>query len=415
MSHVEAVTRSEVDPDTGQRVGQGLRIVAAGFIIQLVLWGGYYSFGAFLVPMSEDLGESRAQIAAVYTLVTLVFGVGSVLSGSLTDRWGPRKVITTCTVLAAIGYALMSFVTQAWHAHFALGLLTGIGLTGSYVPVTSTVARWFEGRRGTMMGVVIAGNAVGAMTGPALMGMLLDAVGWRHAYLLLAGVLALACLPAARFMRSPTAVEQANDSTVPTIVGEAASLASSRRRLRGSATFWTLCVVWAIHGAVGTGLMVHYYAHMESRGAELRTISLVLAVLGATGIIGGLAGGLVGDRVSPARALAAGYLFCATAVVLLLMASGTGVFLAVSLLFGLGWFGIGVLVPLVAATSVEHAQLGKALGWLELLWAVGAGIGPTVMGWFYDRNGDYSVGLWLLLALALLAAPLSLLLRRQPA
>ena len=49
--------------------------MAAGFLIQLVLWGGFYSFGVFLVPMSDDLGESRARIAAVYTVVTLVFGL----------------------------------------------------------------------------------------------------------------------------------------------------------------------------------------------------------------------------------------------------------------------------------------------------------------------------------------------------
>jgi MFS family permease len=90
--------------------------VAAGFLIQLVLWGGLYSFGVFRMPMSDDQGESRARIAAVYTVVALVFGLGSVIWGNLTDRWGPRQVVTMCSLLAATGYALIFFVSQSWHA-----------------------------------------------------------------------------------------------------------------------------------------------------------------------------------------------------------------------------------------------------------------------------------------------------------
>ena len=339
------------------------------------------------------------------------------ISGSLTDRWGPRRVITICSLLAATGYALMFFVSQSWHAYLSLGVLTGIGLTGSYVPVTSTVARWFRGQRGMMMGVVIAGNAVGAMTGPPLIGMLIDAVGWRWSYLLLSGVIVLFCLPAARVMRSPAASEapwEATDGPSAPLGSDALTPPSTSGRLLGSPAFWTLCTVWALHGAVGTGLMVHYSAHMESVGTELRIASLVLAVLGAMGIVGGLFGGFVGDKGDPNAALAAGYLLCAGAVALLLVASGTSVFLSVSVLLGLGWFGIGVLVPLVAATLVEGARLGKALGWLELLWAVGAGLGPAAMGWVYDRDGDYLAGLWLLLLLALVAAVLSLTLKYNP-
>lgn len=413
MSQAEAISTS--DAGRARPGSPALRVVAAGFIIQLVLWGGFYAFGVFLVPMSDDLGESRTRIAAVYTVVTLVFGIGSVISGTLTDKWGPRRVISICSVLAATGYALMFFVGQSWHAYLSLGVLTGIGLTGSYVPVTSTVARWFSGQRGMMMGIVIAGNAVGAMTGPPLMGMLIDAVGWRPSYVLLSAVILLTCLPAAQFMRSPSASEAPSAEVSATADVPSSRGTSTQPRPKGrlfsSKAFWTLCTVWALHGAVGTGLMVHYSAHMAAQGTEVRTVSLVLAVLGAMGIVGGLAGGFVGDRVVPTRALAAGFLLCSGSVALLLVASGTSVFLSVSVLLGVGWFGLGVLVPYVAATLVENAQLGKALGWLELLWAVGAGLGPAAMGWVYDRNGDYAVGLWLLLGLALVATALSLTLK----
>lgn len=381
-----------------------LGVVASGFIIQCVLWGGFYSFGVFLVPMANDLGESRAGIAAVYTMVTLVFGLGSVVAGTLSDRFGPQRVIATCSALAATGYALMALITEPWHAYIALGLFTGIGLTGGYVPVTSTVARWFTAQRGMMLGVVIAGNAVGAMIGPPLLGWLIDGSGWRFAYALLAIAIVLTCLPAARVMRTPSFDDAVPDEPSEAGRGHVAPVrAGPAGRTLVTAAFVALCALWTLHGAVGTGLMVHFAALMESAGAELPTISLVLGLLGALGIVGGLAGGALGDKVHQGRAIAVGFLLCGAAVLLLIVSSSSTAFVAVAVMLGLAWFAIGVLVPLVAARLVPVGQLGRALGWLELLWAVGAGAGPTVLGWIYDRNGDYGAGLWLLLVLSAIA------------
>jgi MFS transporter, OFA family, oxalate/formate antiporter len=359
-------------------------VVIAGFLIQMVTWGGFYSFGVFLLPVAEALDRPRGEVSAAYSVTSFVFGIGSVVSGWLVDRYGPRRVIAVCCTVGAAGFALMSLATESWHAVVALGILGGIGLTGSYVPVTSTVARWFDARRGTMLGIVIAGNAVGGLLGPMLATAAIAGQGWRGAYVSMGIVLGVVALAGAVFLNHPPGGNSGEPAADAAAVGGAGSL-----RQMG---FILLCVAWAVHGLVGTGFLAHYLPHMLGRGIESGAAPLILSVAGGLGIVGGAVGGVVGDRLGSVRALCGGLALLAGAFALLLLADGAGAFWLVSVLFGLGWFGVGVLVPLVATQLVPANQLGKALGLLELVWAVGAGVGAALLGWVFDLTASYFLG-----------------------
>ncbi len=231
----------------------------------------------------------------------------------------------------------------------------------------------------------------------------MESYGWRTAYLLTGLVVGALCIPAAQLMRRPAA----GSSPAATRPGPA----EQGVRLSRSPRFWVLALVWCIHGAVGAGLIVHYFAHILSFGHRAAVASAVVATLGAVGVIGGLLGGAVGDWLGSTRALVAGYLLTAVALLLLTVSETTAAFITVSVLFGLAWFGVGVLVPLVAASLFGTRQLGSVLGLLELTWALGGAAGPALLGWMYDLHGTYMHAWGWLLGLAVVATSLATLLR----
>jgi len=122
----------------------GYTIIAASFIIQALAWGISNSFGVFFAPLLNEFGWTRATISGAASLCFLVYGVTSILMGTLNDRYGPRLIMTGCGLFLGIGFLLMSGIHSVWHLYLFYGLIVGVGLSGTDVVLLSTMARWFE-------------------------------------------------------------------------------------------------------------------------------------------------------------------------------------------------------------------------------------------------------------------------------
>src|SRR6185436_7694842 len=115
--------------------------------------------------------------------------------------FGPRMVLTICGVLIGCGYLLMSQVTAVWHLYLFYGVIVGAGLGGTFVPLTSTTARWFVARRGIMTGIVTAGIGVGTFVGPPVASWLITIYSWRTSYIILGSIVLVGTASAAQFLR----------------------------------------------------------------------------------------------------------------------------------------------------------------------------------------------------------------------
>ena len=106
-------------------------------------------------------------------------------------------------LLYGIGYGLISAVDEPWQLVALFGIFIGLGLSTHDVVTLSTIARWFERRRGTMTGVVKVGTATGQMVLPPLTAFLMVGLGWRNAVLALGVAAAVLLLAAALSMKRP--------------------------------------------------------------------------------------------------------------------------------------------------------------------------------------------------------------------
>jgi MFS transporter, OFA family, oxalate/formate antiporter len=187
---MEAVLSSNA-ARSNPRIFYGWFVVAAAFAVTFVGFGSAYTFSAFVESLQKDFAASRGSVSLVFSLAGfLYFGLG-IVSGPLADRWGSRRLAVVGMVLIGIGLAAASAARSLTEVYAAYGLGVGLGVGCSYVPAVGAVQRWFVRRRGFASGLAVSGIGVGTLVMPPLASLLIEALGWRNAYLVLGGLAAV--------------------------------------------------------------------------------------------------------------------------------------------------------------------------------------------------------------------------------
>jgi MFS family permease len=152
--------------------------------------------------MIRTLGFGRAAVGSIYNFYLIVYISISPFTGYLTDRFGARRVITTCLLILSLGIFFMGTVSSLWPACFFFAI-AGLGATGMWAPVVALVQRWVAiKRRGITLGVVSTGFGLGLATMGAVFPWVVDHFNWRYAWYFLGGM-ALVLVPLnALFLKS---------------------------------------------------------------------------------------------------------------------------------------------------------------------------------------------------------------------
>ncbi|TVR66318.1 MAG: MFS transporter [Spirochaetaceae bacterium] len=390
----------------------GYTVVAASFIIQGTIVGAIFTYGVFFDALQADLGWSRAVIAAGSSLTSLVMGIGAMVFGRLTDLTGPRRILSATGVLITLGYLLMSRITAPWHLLLVYPLFVGVAFAGHDVVTLSTVARWFDRRRGRMSAIVKAGTGLGQVIGPAVAAVLIAAFGWRTAYLWIAAVTGPLVFLAARCVhRSPDATGVPHGdlpiappgSPAEPAVGVAPPPASARQMMRRP-EFRRLGIAQGVVFFCAPTIIVHIVPYATDMGIDRTLAAGVLSVLGGVSIAGRLLMGSVIDRVGGRIAILGCHAIMLLAFILLQFADNAPMLYLFAIVYGFAHGGLFTAVsPLVAELFGMRAH-GLLYGTVIFIGTIAGAIGPTVAGAIYDLTGSYRPAFLLLIVLVLVAA-----------
>ena len=173
------------------------------------MWVVYYAFGVFFKPVLNEFGWTKTTTSGAFSLALMINGLLAIVMGGLTDKFGPRIVVTLCGLLLGLGFFLMSKISAVWQLYLFYGILVGAGMSGSFIPLLSTVARWFLKRRNIMTGITASGTGMGALIGPPVAVRLISIYGWRVSYALIGSIILLIVVLSAQLIkRDPTQVGQ---------------------------------------------------------------------------------------------------------------------------------------------------------------------------------------------------------------
>src|SRR5262245_47438045 len=166
----------------GGRFFYGWIIVGILFFISLIDGGFTYIFSAFLKPLSQEFGWTRAETAGAFSLYLLAAGFSLPFWGWLADHRGVRLVFLVSAFIDGLALVLLSQI-RSLAAFYTLYFLLGIGLGGiGPVTVGKVVSQWFVAKRGRAMGVALIGAGLGGLVLVPLTGFLIEEFNWRVAF-----------------------------------------------------------------------------------------------------------------------------------------------------------------------------------------------------------------------------------------
>lgn len=372
----------------------GYVIVASALLIDLILAGIHFTFGVFFKPVSAEFGWTSAATSGAFTLYSIFHGALFIVTGKINDRFGPRILLTVSGLFLGLGYCLMSRISSIWQLYLFYGVLVSIGMSGGFVPILSTVAKWFVKRRGLMTGLVLAGGGIGQSVLPALTTRLITAFDWRTAYIIIGGsVFILIALLAQLLRRDPNQMGLvaygSEESCGKNVVSEHSGL--SLRQAMSTRQFWLYCLA-IIFAQFGIGIMVvHSVPYAIGLGMSPTSAAGIVTTFAGVGITARIISGAVIDRIGGKRVLVVTSLVISVA---LLGLAGTGSILGLYLLSAVFGFGFGGFVSVMSPLAAQLFGLtshGAIFGVASFCATVGGGIGPLVAGAIFDTTNSYSL------------------------
>ena len=400
--------------DKNPKFFYGYIIVAAGFIIHMVMLGIFFTYGIFFEPVSTAFGWSRAMISGAHAVCEVVLGVLAIATGRFTDRFGPRIVMVACACFLGMGYLLMSQINAGWQLYLFFGGIVGIGMGGCLVPLTSTIARWFVRRRGMMTGIVLAGSSVGSMIIPPVARWLISSYGWRTSYIIM-GIIALVfIIAAAQFLRrDPSQMELLTDGETEL---KAESLDSQVGGFSISQTihtrqFWMIFIILICNAFCSFTVMIHIVLHATGLGISTASAANILVIIGGVSLVGTVMVGSIADRVGYKIAYTICFIANSVAFLGLIVAEEAWILYPFAVIFGLGYGGARAVMSPLVAQLFGLGSLGTILGGLHFSATIGAAMGPLLAGRIFDITNSYQPAWLICCALMVVCAIITLLLK----
>ncbi|HLU54472.1 MAG TPA: MFS transporter [Pseudonocardia sp.] len=370
---------------------------------EIVSWGVlYYAFPVLAPAIVADTGWSVGTITAAFSLGLVVAALVGIPAGRWLDRFGPRRVMTCGSVIAApavVGIACAP--TVAWF--FAAWAVAGLAMAGVlYPPAFAALTRWWGPRRVTALTALTLLAGLSSTIFAPLTAALSAHLSWRQSYLVLAVVLAVLTVPAHLFgLRGPwpAAPDPAARAGVP---GPAPATISR------SAPFLLLVAAVALGTFTAFAVVVNQVPLLIERGASTTAAAWALG-LGGLGQVAGRLGytplaARTGVRTRSVLILAA---LAATTALFGLLPGPVGALVAAAVLAGAAR---GVLT-LLQATAVSDrwgsAHYGRLNGVFLAPSTIATALAPWAGAALSEVMGGYPPVFVLLAVLSVVAAVLA--------
>jgi sugar phosphate permease len=392
-------------------------VAAVTFLILLATAGVRATPAILMVPLEHEFGWTRAAISGAIAINIALFGLIGPFAASLMSRYGLRRVVLSALALLAAAVALSSTMRTPWQLTLFWGVLVGSG-TGvtALVLAAIVVNRWFDERRGLVLGILSAANATGQLVFLPLLAQTVTRHGWRSATYIVASAAAAVFLVALVWLKDrPSDVgllpygalagqppSQPGQSVARSPLGALLWAAHSRE-------FWILAGSFFVCGASTNGLIgTHLIPACMDHGIPEVTAAGLLAAMGVFDLVGTTASGWLTDRFNSRWLLFCYYGLRGLSLLFLpfALASRHIWLTGFAVFYGLDW--IATVPPTVRLTADTFGKenVGVVYGWIGASHQLGASLAALTAGVIRTSWGDYRAAFWISGSLCLLAAAL---------
>ena len=366
--------------------------------------GGLYliSFSVFLPYLVEDFGWDRSMISLGNTVCLIVMGICGPLAGVYIAKYGARRSIVIGNFLGFLGFLMLYMQTSLWHLFVGFGLLIGLGVGfGGLLALTTVINNWFVKKRAVALSVYLGSFGAGGMViGPSMVA-LIENIGWRRTYLILAGVIFLCSviLPAILVKNKPEDLGQAPDG--PDAAASAGKPVAPKAAYKTPVDFtmqealrtralWFLIIYFCFNMLAMQALLVHQMAYLLDIGIEPVTAGWALSVMSVVMAVTQLGVGMFfGSRFSMHSIAVVSEILKIIGMTMLVFTDTLPFVFVYMIIFGFGFGGAMVATMNIFPNYFGASDYPKIMGFTRMFWTFAGGAGAPVAGLVRDTTGSY--------------------------
>ncbi|MDR0740811.1 MAG: MFS transporter [Puniceicoccales bacterium] len=352
--------------------------------------------------MLRDFGYSRSEIGWVFSLFSIIYGVGKFISGVICDRTDARYFMS----IGLIGSAICALCVGLSSSIFVFALLyalSGIFQSMGWPPVSRLMTHWYAPRDlGTRWGLVNASHQFGSIA--ILLGgsWLLETFGWRSVFivpaviaLLLAGILFERLRDTPESLGLPS-IEEKEGLEVVAVHSEEPEVTFREiflEHILPNRALWYVCIANFFVYIIRMGFFNWAPTFLqEARGASILSSGAQSALFELTGAFGGVLAGWTSDRIFKGQRNRTSFYFMILLITLLFLfwrISSSSQIVNTVFLFLMGFFIYGpqTLVGISGAELGSKRAAAAANGLTGTFGYLGGAVSGVGVGFVADRWG----------------------------
>ena len=413
-----------------RRIFYGWFIVAVSFLCWFAADAfGWYTFGIFLGPITREFGWTITLFTGAFTLRICIGGLLGPVVGPLVDKkYGARILMSMGVLIAGTVPILVSKMQALWQFYALYGVIGALSMVGFGGLVTNAViAKWFIRKRGRAMGMAAMGVSTSGLVFVPVCHYLVSQFGWRTTLMILGFIIwGLAFFPVVIFVRrSPEdeGLRPDGDDPAVTVTGSEIrpqeEVASSeeeiwtlKEALRTKA-LWLLLMGFNIAGIGLSGVFLHFYPYLESKGFSTDVATSAMTTLALFAALVKIPWGMLAEKVQVRYCITACYLGCSLSLLILMNSHSVPIVILYAVAYGITLGGDMVLRELVWANYYGRTFLGTIRGVIMPANLISMAGGPLFGAWLRDITGSYQLP-YRIFFILFLAGTFLIFLAKQP-
>lgn len=375
----------------------------------------------FVIPMGDELGWSRTQIAGATTVGAVLGAALAPITGRLSDRFGSRALLSIGAALIVLSTLSLAFVQMlvGFYIGYGIARLSDQGFVQAVSP--PVVAKWFLRRRGRALAVLFLMASLGGVLLPLAVQAVTTLADWHVAWAMLSGImLVFGFLPCVVLLRrQPEDMGLAIDGDALDQQTTPSQLASQTPRDQGSdggeiqwkwgeairtPTLWILLLSMFVVGIATAGVGLHLVPYLVEQGVGSTAAVGAVSITFLASAAGTIWWGVLAERYPVRVLLTIVNVLGAVAFVVLLTADSLMDAYVFALLRGFTEGGLRTLTTLLLADYYGRESLGSLYGLTRSVQVAGFALGPLTAGAVYDSTQSYTGAFSAFLVLAIIGA-----------
>ena len=341
-----------------------------------------WSVVVVLPVVQSEFAASRGAVSLAFTMTMMGFGLGGVITGKITDRFGIVTAMALSIVVLTLAYVCTGLSSALWQ-FVAISFLIGLGTSALFAPLMAEASHWFERYRGLAVTIVASGNYVAGVVWPPLITWGEHAMGWRATHIAIGIFCGVAMTLLLLVLQARIGNAKGRDH---------ADAPSPRVDLKLSTNALTamLCIAGIACCVAMAMPQVHIVAYCGDLGYGVARGAEMLSMMMGFGIISRIGSGLLADRVGGLSTLLLGSIAQGIALLFYLFFDSLASLYVISAMFGLFQGGIVPSYAIIVREAMPAAEAATRVGIVIFASVFGMSFGGWISGVIFDATGSYA-------------------------